>query len=42
MQTALAQAPIPGGASPGLAQQTQGLGARLAGYMGNPDYGGTA
>ena len=42
MQTALAQSPLPGGASPGLAQQTQGLGARLAGYLGNSDYGGTA
>ena len=42
MQTALAQSPLPGGVSPGLAQQTQGLGARMAGYMGNSDYGGTA
>ena len=42
MQTALAQSPLPGGASPGLAHQTQGLGARMAGYLGNPDYEGTA
>lgn len=40
-QTAMSGAPLPGGTSPGLAQQTQGLGARMAGYMGNSNYGGS-
>ena len=41
-QTAMSGAPLPNGVSPGLAQQTQGLGARMAGYMGNSNYGGSA